>query len=72
MEFDPRRAARVGAKMLRQRQDRRFAKRRIMEEMEDEVVMFDKDIDDSDSELRETTIDIDVKKNRKGGCWRNL
>lgn len=58
MNFDPKRAARVGAKMLRQRQECRFDKRRIFEAMEDyeelnDDIHTDEDIDNQDSSLND-------------------
>lgn len=60
--FDPKRAARVGAKRLRQRQDYRLAKR----EMENPDEFYDSDREnDLDSEEKELVLNEIFKSNRK-------
>ena len=60
--FDPKRAARVGAKRLRQRQDYRLAKR----EMENPYEYYDFDHDtDLDSKVREFYLNDLFKLNKR-------
>lgn len=61
MDFDPKREARVGAKRLRQRQDKRMAKRYIQGEYELELES------DYEGENRDFQLNIKAEVNRK---WR--
>lgn len=64
MEFDPKRAARVGAKKLRQRQETRLAKRQIDETWIDDIDLQDR-IKDSDAEDFDLEMNIRASMNRK-------
>ena len=66
MTFDPKRAARVGAKKIRQRTDVRFAKREIYDNMYNDI---DREEDD-DSELKDLELNIRATDNRKYRYYR--
>lgn len=61
MEFDPKRAARVGAKKIRMRTDARFAKKEIYDNMYYDI---DRE-EDEDSELKDLELNIRASDNRK-------
>jgi hypothetical protein len=67
--FDPKRAARVGAKKLRQRQDYRLAKRQVrMYKEECDAEQLENDYDrehDSDSDTQDLVLNIRALSNRK-------
>lgn len=66
MEFDPKRAARVGAKKIRQRTDARFAKKEIYDN-----IYFDNDREeDEDSELKDLELNFRAADNRKYRYYR--